>query len=107
MAHYDVSKYYFQEGKLQNEYESLYDEKVPLNGPASDSSGEMLRAISRMIYRRYNDGDDPVCTYNDFQYNFSPDDRTFFLNWFPKARSYKYQAMWLDDFLEAVILRIQ
>ena len=38
-------------------WEQLYDEYVPSMGTAQTVGGEILRAMSRIIYRFYNDGD--------------------------------------------------
>lgn len=38
-------------------WEQLWDEYVPVSGMASTTGGEILRAMSRIIYRFYNDGD--------------------------------------------------
>jgi hypothetical protein len=65
MSNFDLKKY-LAEGKLLNEFvggelekrnEALYDKLVPSQGSADTVEGEMLRAINRIIYRYYNDGD--------------------------------------------------
>lgn len=38
-------------------WESLYDKYVPAMGMAETIGGEILRAMSRILYRFYNDGD--------------------------------------------------
>jgi hypothetical protein len=43
--------------ELEDRNEPLYDKLVPGNGDAETVEGEMLRAINRLIYRYYNDGD--------------------------------------------------
>jgi hypothetical protein len=42
---------------LEKRQQTLYDELVPGMGNADTLEGEMLRAINRIIYRYYNDGD--------------------------------------------------
>jgi len=42
---------------LEDRNEPLYDKLVPGMGDAETVEGEMLRAINRIIYRYYNDGD--------------------------------------------------
>jgi hypothetical protein len=37
--------------------DKLYEKLVPFEGKANTVEGEMLRAINRIIYRLYNDGD--------------------------------------------------
>jgi len=65
MDKFDLKKY-LAEGKLLNEFiggelekrnEVLYDKLVPGSGAAGTIEGEMLRAMNRLIYRYYNDGD--------------------------------------------------
>jgi len=43
--------------KLETRNENLYDKLVPGMGDAKTAEGEMLRAINRIAYRYYNDGD--------------------------------------------------
>ena len=43
--------------ELEDRNEPLYDKLVPGNGDAETVEGEMLRAINRIVYRFYNDGD--------------------------------------------------
>ncbi len=64
MENFDLKKY-LAEGKiyefvgkeLEDRNEPLYNELVPGQGDAETVEGEMLRAINRIIYRFYNDGD--------------------------------------------------
>lgn len=44
--------------ELEDRNEPLYDKLVPGDGDAKTVEGEMLRAINRIIYRYYNDGDE-------------------------------------------------
>ena len=44
-------------GELETRNEPLFDKLVPVQGKAETLEGEMLRAINRMVYRYYNDGD--------------------------------------------------
>ena len=44
--------------KLETRNENLYDKLVPGMGNAKTVEGEMLRAINRIAYRYYNDGDE-------------------------------------------------
>lgn len=43
--------------KDDERWEQLYDEYVPASGTAQTVGGEILRAMARIIYRFYNDGD--------------------------------------------------
>ena len=36
---------------------ALFEELVPASGKADTVAGEIIRAVSRIIYRNYNDGD--------------------------------------------------
>ena len=65
MKDFDLRKY-LAEGKLLKEFiggeledrnEPLFDKLVPGQGTAETLEGEMLRAVNRLVYRYYNDGD--------------------------------------------------
>ncbi len=65
MDNFDLKKY-LAEGKLLKEFvgkeledrnEPLFDKLVPGQGKAETLEGEMLRAVNRLVYRYYNDGD--------------------------------------------------
>ena len=45
------------DSNLEKRNQALYDELVPGMGNSDTLEGEMLRAINRIIYRYYNDGD--------------------------------------------------
>ena len=47
----------FVGGTLEKRNEPLYDKLVPGSGNSEFLEGEILRAINRIIYRYYNDGD--------------------------------------------------
>ena len=47
----------FVGGKLEKRNEALFDKLVPGSGNSDTIEGEMLRAINRIVYRYYNDGD--------------------------------------------------
>lgn len=49
--------YWNNNGKFQAEYHELFKKLIPGNGPASTRPGELLRAISKLYYRWFNDGD--------------------------------------------------
>ena len=44
-------------GELEDRNEPLFSKLVPGQGKAETLEGEMLRAINRIVYRYYNDGD--------------------------------------------------
>ena len=65
MDNFNLKKY-LAEGRLLKEFvgkaledrnQPLYDELVPGSGNSKFIEGEMLRAINRLVYRWYNDGD--------------------------------------------------
>ena len=65
MKDFDLKKY-LAEGKLLKEFvggelearnEPLFGKLVPGQGTAETLEGEMLRAVNRLVYRYYNDGD--------------------------------------------------
>ena len=37
---------------------TLFDELVPVSGKADTVTGEIIRAISRIVYRNYDDGEE-------------------------------------------------
>jgi hypothetical protein len=47
----------FVGGELESRNEPLYNKLVPGSGNSKFIEGEMLRAINRLVYRWYNDGD--------------------------------------------------
>ncbi len=42
---------------LENAISALFDELVPARGKADTVAGEIIRAVNRIAYRSYNDGD--------------------------------------------------
>ena len=53
----EKNSYWNNNGKYNLEYENLWRRLVPVEGKASTVAGEVLRAVSRLYYRWYNDGD--------------------------------------------------
>ncbi len=47
----------FTPKELENRNGTLYEQLVPANGKCETAEGEMLRAVNKVIYRYYNDGD--------------------------------------------------
>ena len=39
------------------EFDALFDQYVPKKGPADTVGGELIRAVNKIFYRYYNDGD--------------------------------------------------
>lgn len=48
--------YWNNEGIYQTEYDKLYEELVPNEGQADTLHGELIRAVSRLCYDYYNNG---------------------------------------------------
>ena len=51
-------------------HDAMYDRYVPAYGKCDTLGGEILRAINRIIYKFYNDGD-TVSRYDSSSYNHS------------------------------------
>ena len=49
-------------------FNEFFDKYVPINGSADTLGGEIVRAINRIVYRYYNDGD-TVDRYCGNEYN--------------------------------------
>ena len=49
--------YWNNTGKYQKVYTYFWDKLVPLSGNAETPEGELLRNMSKIYYRYYNDGD--------------------------------------------------
>lgn len=68
------TKYSDNWGGLSNEdngfHDAMWDRHVPACGKANTLGGEILRAIDRIIYKYYNDGD-TVARYYSSSYNHS------------------------------------
>ena len=63
----------------QNMYDTFFEKYVPAIGKADTLGGEILRAISRLVYRFYNDGDTIVRDYGEY-YNSLYGANEFLLN---------------------------
>lgn len=58
-------------GKADNAaHDEMYDKYVPARGKADTLGGEILRAINRIVYKFYNDGD-TVARFYSSDYNHS------------------------------------
>lgn len=53
--------YWESKGAYQKEYDELYDEMVPSSGHSETLAGEVLRAVSRLGYEYYNNGNCNAC----------------------------------------------
>ena len=56
--------------KENKEFDAWYDKYVPAYGNCETLAGEIIRAINRLVYRYYNDGDtvDDYCG-NEYNHN--------------------------------------
>lgn len=50
-------RYWNQNGRYQKTYDYLWNKLVPASGKCNTPEGELLRNISKIYYRHYNDGD--------------------------------------------------
>ena len=65
--------------KENEEFENWYDKYVPSCGKCDTLAGEIIRAINRLVYRWYNDGD-TVDRYGGNVYNHNKACDTFLQN---------------------------
>ena len=63
--------YWENTGKYQQWYDYLYKELVPASGNADTAEGELLRAVSKAMYRYYNDGDSYHRFYVDYSHMYN------------------------------------
>ena len=84
-----------RKGKYQKAYDFLYDKLVPSSGRAMNALGEALRFVTKVYYRRDNDGD----TYDDcIEMGIVPD---FALKKYPFDKEYKQLGGELDSLLSS------
>jgi hypothetical protein len=82
-----------RKGKYQKAYNFLYDKLVPPSGRALNALGEALRFVTKVYYRRDNDGD----TYGDcIEMGIVPD---FALKKYPFDKEYNKLGIELDSLL--------
>ena len=123
MDNFDLKKY-LAEGKLLNEFvggelekrnEALYDKLVPPQGSADTIEGEMLRAINRIIYRYYNDGDYYYTGYgtetagpaHSFLINANHPQRSAMVKLFKEFVSDAEYEKMLNDILDVILDHIE
>ena len=84
-----------RKGKYQKAYDFLYDKLVPPSGRALNALGEALRFVTRVYYRRDNDGD----TYDDcIEMGIVPD---FATKKYPFDKEYNQLGGELDSLLSS------
>lgn len=81
-----------------------WDMYVPVCGKCNTLGGEILRAINKLVYRYYNDGD-TVDHYYGSDYNSMKGANTFLLKYVPGYRSLENVAEW--DFEREVCDRLK
>ena len=69
-------------GKDDRFHDEMYDKYVPAYGKCDTLGGEILRAINRIIYKFYNDGD-TVARYCSSSYNHSYGAELFLVKYVP------------------------
>ena len=57
--------------KSRDKIDELFDELVPSEGKADTVAGEIIRAITRLCYRFYNDGDQVSVGYGNETCNYA------------------------------------
>lgn len=67
-------------------FNEFFDKYVPINGSANTLGGEIVRAINRIVYRYYNDGD-TVDRYCGNEYNHLRACDTFLKTYCPAYHS--------------------
>ena len=67
----------------EDKINTLFEELVPASGPANTVAGEIIRAVNRIVYRNFNDGDHIGVGYGNETCN-------------PAAR-YLMATVWDDD----------
>ena len=67
-------------------FDEFFDKYVPINGSADTLGGEIVRAINRIVYRYYNDGD-TVDRYCGNEYNHLRACDTFLKTYCPAYHS--------------------
>lgn len=82
---------------LEKEFEKYEKELVPRSGKADTIEGEMLRAISRIVYRYYNDGD-------VFFYGYGKETALPSVNWLLKSSPLKKELKPHFDLAKTVIM---
>jgi len=63
MPHPQLNSYWNNKGKYQAEYDRLYKKYVPFFGKTDSPQGNILRLVSKIYYRCYNDGDTDMSEY--------------------------------------------
>ena len=98
--------------ELEDRNEPLYDKLVPGSGKADTVQGEMLRAINRIVYRYYNDGDEYHTGYgtetagpaHSFLVNANHPLRSLVSTLFKKGTNYEQT---IKDVLDAILDHIE
>ena len=102
-------------GELEKRNEVLYDKLVPGSGAAGTIEGEMLRAMNRLIYRYYNDGDKYFEGYgtetagpaHSFLVNADHPQRSAMIKLFTEPRGDSEYEQILKDALDVILDHIE
>lgn len=100
-----ASRYWKNQGRYREVYRKLYKKLVPSSGNALNSGGELLRCVSMINKRMYNDGDLPNDIYDMFSYlyRFTEVDRQFVHSWLQRQSDFKHLGLWIDEFIDATV----
>ena len=79
--------YWNSNGAYQAEYDKLYGELVPASGSAETLKGELIRAISRLVYEHCNNGN---CNAREVDNPYSWDDEGYVSEFYDKFLSLIY-----------------
>ena len=85
-------------------WNSLFDEYVPAEGKADTVGGEILRAMSRIVYRYYNDGD-TVDEYCGSAYNHCKGADIYLSDTIPGYHS--LEGYWGDEYEKEMCARLK
>lgn len=102
-------------GELEKRNEVLYDKLVPGSGAAGTIEGEMLRAMNRLIYRYYNDGDKYFEGYgtetagpaHSFLVNANHPQKSAMIKLFTEPRGDSEYEQMLKDALDVILDHIE
>lgn len=68
------NSYWNGDGAYQKEYNELYEKMVPGQGSCNTLNGELIRAVSRLSYEYFNNGNCNACEAHEVQNDGYKDD---------------------------------
>lgn len=93
---------------------NLFEELVPVVGKAESKAGEMVRAVNRIVYRYYNDGDQIGIEYGKetcnaparFLSRYGSEDVVYAIEKLWECYDYGKYEKYLDELGAAVIVQL-